>query len=46
MAKIKEYLSNGSSSSPPGEAFQALDIMLKNRPFTLRLVNIIIYFVQ
>jgi len=41
MAKIKEYLLNGSSNSPPGEAFQALDIVLKNRPFSLRLVNVI-----
>lgn len=39
MCKIEEYLKNGSSNCPPGEAFQALDIVLKNRPFSLRLVN-------
>lgn len=39
MFKIQEYLKNGSSNLPPGEAFQALDIVLKNRPFSLRLVN-------
>lgn len=42
MDKIQDYLSKGSSNSPPGEAFQALDIVLKNRPFSLRLVNMII----
>lgn len=36
MSKIQEYLKSGSSNSPPGEAFQALDIVLKNRPFSLR----------
>ncbi|VVC41898.1 Argonaute linker 2 domain,Ribonuclease H-like domain,PAZ domain,Piwi domain,Argonaute, linker 1 [Cinara cedri] len=40
MGKIKEYLINGSSNCPPGEAFQALDIVLKNRPFALRFVNV------
>ncbi|XP_050439319.1 protein argonaute-2-like [Adelges cooleyi] len=39
MKKIKEYLSNGSSNNPPQEAYQALDIVLKNRPFSLRFVN-------
>lgn len=38
MNKIEEYLRNGSSNNTPGEAFQALDIILKNRPFSLRLV--------
>lgn len=38
MGKIEEYLKSGSSNCPPGEAFQALDIVLKNRPFALRLV--------
>lgn len=38
MNKIEEYLKNGSSNNTPGEAFQALDIILKNRPFSLRLV--------
>lgn len=42
MNQIKEYLVNGSSSAMPGEAFQALDIVLKNRPFSLRLVNNVI----
>lgn len=36
MSKIQDYLKDGSSNSPPGEAFQALDIVLKNRPFALR----------
>ena len=39
MNKIEDYLKSGSSNSPPGEAFQALDIVLKNRPFSLRLVK-------
>lgn len=39
MKKIEDYLKSGSSDNPPGEAFQALDIVLKNRPFSLRLVN-------
>lgn len=39
MKKIEDYLKSGSSNNPPGEAFQALDIVLKNRPFALRLVN-------
>lgn len=38
MGKIEEYLKSGSSNCTPGEAFQALDIVLKNRPFALRLV--------
>lgn len=38
MDAIEEYMRSGSSSSPPGKAFQALDIVLKNRPFALRLV--------
>ncbi|KAL4119321.1 hypothetical protein QTP88_012145 [Uroleucon formosanum] len=40
MHKIQEYLKSGSSNTPPGEAFQALDIVLKNRPFSLRFTNI------
>lgn len=36
MNKIEDYLIHGSSNMPPGEAFQALDIVLKNRPFALR----------
>ncbi|VVC42413.1 Hypothetical protein CINCED_3A015370 [Cinara cedri] len=40
MAKIQEYLKTGSSNCPPGEAFQALDIILKNRPFSLRFTNV------
>ncbi|KAF0756787.1 protein argonaute-2-like, partial [Aphis craccivora] len=40
MNKIQEYLKSGSSNNPPGEAFQALDIILKNRPFSLRFTNI------
>ncbi|CAH1731514.1 unnamed protein product [Aphis gossypii] len=40
MNKIQEYLKSGSSNNPPGEAFQALDIILKNRPFSLRFSNI------
>lgn len=39
MCKIETYLKQGSSSNPPGEAFQALDIVLKNRPFSLRLIK-------
>jgi hypothetical protein len=39
MKKIEDYLKSGSSDNPPGEAFQALDIILKNRPFALRLVD-------
>lgn len=39
MCKIEEYLKQGSSNNPPGEAFQALDIVLKNRPFSLRLIK-------
>ncbi|XP_050530868.1 protein argonaute-2-like isoform X2 [Daktulosphaira vitifoliae] len=39
MSKIEEYLKNGSSNSPPQEALQALDIVMKNRPFSLRFVN-------
>jgi len=40
MSKIEEYLRSGSSNSTPGEAFQALDIILKNRPFSLRFTNV------
>nr|QEI10611.1 argonaute 2 X2 [Myzus persicae] len=40
MNKIQEYLKSGSSNTPPGEAFQALDIVLKNRPFSLRFTNV------
>jgi len=40
MKKIEDYLKSGSSDNPPGEAFQALDIILKNRPFALRFTNI------
>ncbi|XP_025198780.1 protein argonaute-2-like [Melanaphis sacchari] len=40
MSKIEEYLKTGSSNNPPGEAFQALDIILKNRPFSLRFTNV------
>lgn len=40
MNKIEDYLKSGSSNSPPGEAFQALDIVLKNRPFSLRFTNV------
>ncbi|VVC24908.1 Hypothetical protein CINCED_3A021441 [Cinara cedri] len=40
MSKIEEYLKSGSSNCPPGEAFQALDIVLKNRPFSLRFTNV------
>jgi len=36
MNKIEDYLKTGSSNATPGEAFQALDIILKNRPFSLR----------
>ncbi|XP_050538341.1 protein argonaute-2-like isoform X4 [Daktulosphaira vitifoliae] len=39
MIKIEEFLKNGSSNSPPQEALQVLDIVLKNRPFSLRFVN-------
>jgi len=39
MNKIKDYLKSGSSNYPLDEAFQALDIILKNRPFSLRLVK-------
>jgi len=42
MHKIEEYLKSGSSNTPPGEAFQALDIVLKNRPFSLRLVKCVV----
>ncbi|XP_025202202.1 protein argonaute-2-like [Melanaphis sacchari] len=40
MIKIQDYLKSGSSYQPPGEAFQALDIILKNRPFSLRFINV------
>ncbi|XP_016662198.1 protein argonaute-2 isoform X1 [Acyrthosiphon pisum] len=40
MNKIEDYLKSGSSNTPPGEAFQALDIVLKNRPFALRFTNV------
>jgi eukaryotic translation initiation factor 2C len=40
MQKIEEYLKAGSSNTPPGEAFQALDIVLKNRAFALRFTNV------
>lgn len=36
MSKIADYIREGSSNKTPGEAFQALDIVLKNRPFALR----------
>ncbi|CAH1737621.1 unnamed protein product [Aphis gossypii] len=40
MNKIEDYLKSGSSNATPGEAFQALDIILKNRPFSLRFTNV------
>jgi len=39
MNKIAEYLKSGSSVDLLGDAFHALDIILKNRPFSLRLVK-------
>lgn len=42
MNKIQDYLKTGSSNNPPGDALQALDIVLKNRPFSLRLVILLI----
>lgn len=40
MSKIKEFLENGSSDCPPGEALNALDVVLQNRPLALRLVYV------
>ncbi|KAF0766388.1 protein argonaute-2-like [Aphis craccivora] len=39
MNKIAEYLKSGSSVDLLGDAFHALDIILKNRPFSLRFTN-------
>lgn len=36
MNKIKEYIEKGSSNLIPGKAFQALEIILKNLPNSLR----------
>lgn len=36
MNKIKEYIEKGSSNLIPGNAFQALEIILKNLPNSLR----------
>ncbi|XP_050438585.1 protein argonaute-3-like isoform X2 [Adelges cooleyi] len=38
MNKVKEYLLNGSSINPPQEAYQALNIVLKNQPFSLKFI--------
>lgn len=40
MAKIGDYLKNGSSNCSPEDAIQVLDIVLKNSPLSLGLVNI------
>ncbi|VVC37415.1 Argonaute linker 2 domain,Ribonuclease H-like domain,PAZ domain,Piwi domain,Argonaute, linker 1 [Cinara cedri] len=37
--KIDNYFKNGSSNYLPGEILQALDIILKSRPFSLRFTN-------
>jgi len=39
MNTIAEYLKSGSSINLLGDAFHALEIILKNRPFSLRLVK-------